>query len=443
MLEFLSRVKRVSHVNRVSSKIIADRYLMLFVFLILFISIFTLGKIAAIASDITSQAIVNLANNDRISQGLPPLVENEKLSEAALLKAQDMVAKNYFAHTSPDGATPWHWIDKVNYDYNYAGENLAMDFTSPEKMNQAWITSPTHRANIMNEKYTDIGVGIQQGVIEGHETIVVVQVFGSGDKSAPDSVEERKRTPNNGYNNNNTNTLPELPAGNEGKILFDSFKPIITYPINGGTINSAKLSITGRALPQKIVAIYDGNNLLGSAMANSDGWFKISAENFGPGSHSLIAKSQNATKVETLSSSVISFTIDSKKPEIHYELQQNDYGDSDGSYLLSITVNKPNCSISLAGSTYVYNGDPITVLVSERMLSVVIRVEDAAGNSAYDEALFSNFSKGSNTETLLSKFAKTMTKDSELADSGRKEIINNLGLAPTQFPSSLLAGNMQ
>jgi hypothetical protein len=129
---------------------------------------------------ITSSKLVELANKERIAQGLSPLVINQQLVEAAEKKAIDMLNKDYFAHTSPNGLTPWYWLDKVGYKYAAAGENLAKDFTDSEYVNDAWMDSPLHRANILNGNYQDIGIAVVEGDINGQKTTVAVQFFGKG-----------------------------------------------------------------------------------------------------------------------------------------------------------------------------------------------------------------------------------------------------------------------
>ena len=61
------------------------------------------------------------------------------------MKAQDMATLGYFAHVSPDGKTPWYWIEKVGYDYQYAGENLAINFSDSKDVTNAWMASPLHK----------------------------------------------------------------------------------------------------------------------------------------------------------------------------------------------------------------------------------------------------------------------------------------------------------
>jgi hypothetical protein len=128
---------------------------------------------------LTKSSIVELTNQERKSLGLAPLKVNPKLEEAAYLKAQDMMAKDYFSHQSPAGVRPWDWLKKVNYKYKYAGENLAIGFLDSDEVIKAWNESPSHRANLLNSNYQEIGIAVVRGNFEGSETTLVVQFFGS------------------------------------------------------------------------------------------------------------------------------------------------------------------------------------------------------------------------------------------------------------------------
>jgi hypothetical protein len=127
---------------------------------------------------IVSNTIFDETNINRAEENLTPLTVNQTLNEAAQLKANDMAAKGYFAHTSPEGLTPWHWFDKAGYSFYYAGENLAVNFIDSKDVVNAWMNSPSHRANIINYNFTEIGVGIAKGQYKGSEAIFVVQMFG-------------------------------------------------------------------------------------------------------------------------------------------------------------------------------------------------------------------------------------------------------------------------
>lgn len=121
--------------------------------------------------------LANLTNQEREVQDLPTLKVNPILNKAAEMKAQDMASRGYFAHTSPEGLTPWYWLKLVGYRYQYAGENLAINFTDSKDVTNAWMASPTHKANIIKRNYTEVGTGIARGMYEGHETVFVAQVY--------------------------------------------------------------------------------------------------------------------------------------------------------------------------------------------------------------------------------------------------------------------------
>jgi len=127
---------------------------------------------------VTSNALIELTNNERIANGLKPLKINDKLTLAAEQKAKDMLINAYFAHTSPSGITPWYWLDVNRYHYLAAGENLAKDFTESEYLHRAWMNSPSHRANILNANYQEIGIAVVEGEINGKKTVLAVQFFG-------------------------------------------------------------------------------------------------------------------------------------------------------------------------------------------------------------------------------------------------------------------------
>lgn len=156
------------------------------VLVILFVSVslFAVGELHQSAvtrngwlAAVYSTALVDLTNQSRQIESLGGLRVNPMLEKAAELKARDMAEKGYFAHWSPDGKSPWHWIKTVGYSYMYAGENLAIDFTDSADVNRALMNSPTHRANIMNKNYTEIGVATHVGTYQGRETVFVVEMF--------------------------------------------------------------------------------------------------------------------------------------------------------------------------------------------------------------------------------------------------------------------------
>jgi hypothetical protein len=90
-----------------------------------------------------------------------------------------MIAGNYWAHTSPDGVTPWYWFDYAGYDYLTAGENLAYGFDSSNGVVTGWMNSPSHRDNMLNGKFEQVGFGIANGSnYQGGPNTVVVAMYG-------------------------------------------------------------------------------------------------------------------------------------------------------------------------------------------------------------------------------------------------------------------------
>jgi uncharacterized protein YkwD len=142
--------------------------------------IFTPGQFAAVIAS----SLVDLTNLDREGQGLSPLTTNPALRAAAQMKANDMAAKSYFAHDSPDGHDPWYWFDKAGYRFSHAGENLAVYFSDSGDVNSAWMNSPEHRANLLNPQFTEIGIATAIGEYKGYQTVFVVQEFGTPSRIA-------------------------------------------------------------------------------------------------------------------------------------------------------------------------------------------------------------------------------------------------------------------
>lgn len=137
--------------------------------------------VLGIASDISISRLFSLTNQKREESGLQSLKLNEELSKAAEEKAKDMLANDYWSHNNPQGKSPWDFIISSNYKYLYAGENLAKDFANSDGVVSAWMKSPTHRENILQDKYEDVGFAVLNGRLNGEETTLVVQMFGKKD----------------------------------------------------------------------------------------------------------------------------------------------------------------------------------------------------------------------------------------------------------------------
>ncbi len=127
---------------------------------------------------ITPAKMLNLTNQSRKENKLFALTVNQKLVSAAEEKTDDMFKFQYFEHNSPSGVTPWDLIKMAGYDYRYAGENLAIDFITAESAHKALMASDSHRENILNQNYTEIGISVKKNIFEGSESIIIVMEFG-------------------------------------------------------------------------------------------------------------------------------------------------------------------------------------------------------------------------------------------------------------------------
>lgn len=172
-----------SQENNYKSRFLQSDILLYCVILLLALKIFT-GIISInfpkniFFADILKSDLVTFINQARQTSGLKPLAQNSKLDQAAQLKAENMVQNNYFDHTSPSGITPWYWFIESGYNYKYAGENLAIGFFDSKEVYDAWLNSPSHKANILNPNYTEVGTAVLSG-FGPNNSIVVVQEFGS------------------------------------------------------------------------------------------------------------------------------------------------------------------------------------------------------------------------------------------------------------------------
>ena len=130
--------------------------------------------------------IISETNRQRNANGLPSLSQNARLDYAALKKANDMFKNQYFEHVSPTGVTSGDLLKTAGYEYILSGENLILgNFKDDKEAVEAWMNSPGHRENILNSRFSQIGVAAVKGIFEGQETWIGVQEFGLPLSSCP------------------------------------------------------------------------------------------------------------------------------------------------------------------------------------------------------------------------------------------------------------------
>jgi hypothetical protein len=261
---FFEKIKSLilpSENNNYKSRFLQSNFLLYCVVLLLALKIFTILVSINIPqniffADITRSALENFVNQTRQSIGLQPLSENVKLDQAAQLKAENMVQGGYFSHTSPSGITPWAWFLKAGYSYKYAGENLAIGFYDSQEVYNAWLNSPSHKANIVNPNYTQVGTAVLTGFGQNN-SIVVVQEFAS-----PLPV---KTTAAKNGNSKQVAVTPKAntPAATEQSVPAGNVQTAIT------STNEEVLSQTTEAQSAIEPAIKSGTNNLSAKILNS------------------------------------------------------------------------------------------------------------------------------------------------------------------------------
>lgn len=133
------------------------------------------NQVVLVAEKVLAQTNIQRYNNGL----LPPLISNSNLSLAAKAKAEDMFKNQYFEHVSPSGVNVGQLVKSFGYDYLVTGENLILgNFASEQELVQNWMDSPGHRANILNTRFTEIGVAVVKGTYQGKTAWIGVQEFG-------------------------------------------------------------------------------------------------------------------------------------------------------------------------------------------------------------------------------------------------------------------------
>lgn len=143
-------------------------------------------KLFTVGAELTRSGIITETNSQRTQVSLKKLTESKKLNASAQIKADDILARAYFEHTSPDGKTVSDLVSAQEYEFIRVGENLALGgFPTDADVVAAWMNSPGHKANVIDTSYTEIGVGVAKGMYKGQMVVVAVQHFGRPTSACP------------------------------------------------------------------------------------------------------------------------------------------------------------------------------------------------------------------------------------------------------------------
>lgn len=271
-----------------------------------------------------SEKIVYLTNELRQKHELTPLVESSGLKTAAYEKAEDMLLQQYFAHDGPDNKSVRDWLARAKYQYEVAGENLAMGFAQSDDVVEAWIKSPTHYANLIDPEYSEIGVGMVSGAFKGEETTLVAQYFGRPKQVAevraqatpvPQLSVKKEVVVAQGTDQSHNQVVVQVesPATVNQKLE----KIVIIKPSSGLVTSDKKVTVVVQA-PGVAKLILKNNNLV---LAELD---KIKNDEYGStelvledGEYNIVAEAVSGEIVKQ--SELVKVVVDSTAPEVIIE----------------------------------------------------------------------------------------------------------------------------
>mgnify|MGYP000396418200 CR=1 FL=1 len=244
IVNFLSHIILPRYTNNFKAKLLHNSSLLFLSIILLAVHLLTRAlstpqlSILGYAANISPHKIVDLTNRERLKAGVNEVSYSEVLSHAASMKARDMIEKDYWAHVSPDGTEPWDFFHSVGYVYRYAGENLARDFSDEKSTVEAWLASPSHRENMLSGRYSEIGVAVVEGDLNGKDTTLIVQFFGTPSGAAPVIPVAAAESAGRGIASENSPILAQTPEINVPAVPasgFDVMK-VLTLMIIGALV---------------------------------------------------------------------------------------------------------------------------------------------------------------------------------------------------------------
>jgi len=261
------------------------------IFILLFNIIFINFNLVGASAAVDFTTIYNRHNEIRLEQGLPPLAINSLLISSAKAKADAMMASDCWSHYCPDGKSPWEFFDSAGYIYSYAGENLAEGFDNNEAVVDAWMNSPTHRDNILNAQFNEIGIAFAYGNYQGisNNTIIVVH-FGSR------------------FQNDSTAYIPEQ----------EEINPDITIdnPKNGDFLNDPNFEISGKANDVENVELFSNGDSIGEVPTDQGNYTYRSPADFEQEKEYLLQAKSIDKNGNSVLSNIVNFQMDFTAPQL-------------------------------------------------------------------------------------------------------------------------------
>lgn len=159
----------------------------------------TIGKVLSYSTSMSISGLLADTNAARSANGIAPLALNAKLDAAAQANADDMAARDYWSHYTPEGNPPWIWVEQQSYAYQALAQNLATGFSDEQSTVNGWMASPPHRENLLNGTYTEVGFGYANNpdytAAGGGPQTIVVAFYGEPKVLAAQTTAPASSTP--------------------------------------------------------------------------------------------------------------------------------------------------------------------------------------------------------------------------------------------------------
>lgn len=359
--------------------------------LVIFVFNLSVGQLSQNRSyaAVDAGTLYSLHNSNRSANGLSGLTVNSQLVSSATSKAQAMLNADCWSHYCPPGTSPWSFILGAGYQYVYAGENLGEGFTNSSTLMNAWMNSSSHRANVLNSNFTEIGIGFAYGEFQGNpnNTIVVVH-FGSRGTTSPTATPVPPKQISN--NSPQSPSQPNVPIGNNPVVNPTDVPDVkINNPENNSFTNDPKPKIVGSKPIDSELDILIDNKSVGKVDSGGGNFSFRPGEKLEDGKKSLEAKAY-INGVEVSTSNKVNFTIDTEVPEIEEESIQINYADVDEDVItLSLktlsNANTVKTNISNLDFEKREDGTWVLSLNKENLpegSSLILTAKDKAGNTS-------------------------------------------------------------
>ena len=378
--------------------------------LIIFVFNLVVGQLGlfTVFAAVDASTLYSLHNSNRNNSGLGGLTVNSQLVSSATSKAKAMLDSNCWDHYCPPGTSPWSFILGAGYEYIYAGENLAEGFGDNNALMNAWMNSPTHRANVLNGNFTEIGIGFAYGSFQGKEnnTIVVVH-FGSRQKiqTAPPAPVKQITT--------NTNTNQPKPTSVSTPVPTNIPNIEISSPKPGDIFNSSQPEIVGNKPETSILEININEQNVGRVEVRGTNFsFRPPSLDEGDNVLKVLGYINERLVNQTVE---IEFKIDTVAPPIDQDKIEI-ITNSDSTELTILIKDDPDIfkissNINSDGFSKVENGDweisfSIDKITDETV--IIITAEDEAGNQTILEIPASEI-LGISDKSMLLRSERTQT----------------------------------